>query len=151
MAQQVKIINDKARFSCPECKKGKTVNVAKYKNSSNQVKVNCKCSCGNTFQIFLDRRRAERKELVAPGMYSLYMNGERIHRDRMIVLDLSTTGIKIQLHDKCSIEPGDIIVVTFNQIHGSNAAVTKEAIVRRISNLEIGAEFRTELDKHLVP
>ena len=51
-----------ATFACPSCKKTKTIDASKYKNTEKAVKVKCKCKCGHAYVAIFERRMFFRKE-----------------------------------------------------------------------------------------
>ncbi len=130
--------NDMATFSCPQCSKTKTANVSRYKNIEKAVRVKCKCPCGHSYTVLLERRKHIRKNLELAGAYISEKGGER---GSMVVIDLSRSGVRIKLNMTANIEIGDKLMLEFNLDDQQQSLISKEIIVRSINDLLIGAEF----------
>ncbi len=141
MNPHIRIIEGMATFACPECKKEKTADVSKYKTTDKIIKVGCKCPCGHSFTVSLDRRESIRKDVVISGVYILLLNGKEIHRDQMAVMDVSKSGLKIKLFKERKIEIGDRLIVKFNLNDDAKTYIQKEVVAKYVSDLQIGVEF----------
>ena len=86
-----------ATFVCPKCHKSKTVNVSKYADLDKKVKVNVKCPCGYAYTSILEKRKKFRKETNLPGSYRRLINGKLMDSGLLIVKDLSSIGMKLQI------------------------------------------------------
>jgi c-di-GMP-binding flagellar brake protein YcgR len=151
MAEKAKILNDMAAFTCPKCVKTKIVNVSKYLYANQQINVRCKCPCGNTFTVFLDRRQFSREEIQLPGIYILYSDGKETLRGQMVVSDISASGLKLTIPERRHFEIGDLFLVVFNLDDQDRSLIKKEVIVRNIHHPSLGIEFRSvdEMNKVL--
>ena len=110
MTEKVYIARTKmATFVCPKCQKSKTVNVSKYADLDKIVKVNVKCPCGYAYTSILEKRKKFRKETNLPGSYTRYVTGKKVGGGLMIVRDLSTTGMKLQIDADHDCDVGDVI------------------------------------------
>jgi hypothetical protein len=142
MAEKIYITSTKmATFVCPECHKSKTVNVAKYADLDKKVKVNVRCPCGYAYTSILEKRKRYRKETNLPGSYSRYIKGKLMDSGLLIVKDLSTIGMKLQIDADNDCEVGDVIQVEFNTDDAQRAFIKKKVIIRSINGLIIGTEF----------
>ncbi len=57
MTQTIKMDSlDTAVFVCPECKKTKTLQLSAYKVVNPRSKVKCKCSCGYSSIVILEKK-----------------------------------------------------------------------------------------------
>jgi hypothetical protein len=144
MATRAKVIKNKVTFLCPECFKGKTMDVSKYKPSDLPTKAKCKCSCGHSFTSLIEKRQYSRKGITLPGVYIRYSKGQEEARGQMLVEDLSVSGIKFSMNDRRTIGVGDKLEVIFNLDDQENSLVEAEVIIRHIYDLTIGAEFFSE-------
>lgn len=139
MTQKVFISNeDKATFICPECKRSKTTSVSKYKAWETAVRVNCKCPCGHTYSVLLERRKHVRKPLNLPGTYQLL---NKNNRGRMKVVDMSRSGLRLEVFYPKDFAPGDRVRLTFNLDDPDQTTIIKEVHVRSVKNNFIGVEF----------
>ena len=142
MAEKIYITSTKmATFVCPECHKSKMVNVAKYADLDKKVKVNVRCPCGYAYTSILEKRKRYRKETNLPGSYSRYIKGKLMDSGLLIVKDLSTIGMKLQIDADNDCEVGDVIQVEFHTDDAQRAFIKKKVIIRSINGPIIGTEF----------
>ena len=142
MSERVYIASTKmATFACPKCQKSKTVNVSKFADLDKIVKVSVKCPCGYTYVSILEKRKRYRKETNLPGSYSRYCEGKQIGGGLMIVKDLSTIGMKLQIDADNDCDVGDVLQVEFHTDDKQKAFIKKKVIIRNINGTIIGTEF----------
>jgi hypothetical protein len=127
-----------AVFKCPVCKKSKTANVSSYKSMQTVVHVKCKCPCGHTYSVLLERRKHIRKDLHLSGSYVNKNGGER---GTMEILDLSRSGLRMKIDADAKIKVGDILKLQFILDDKQHSEVIKEVIVRSFSGHSLGTEF----------
>jgi hypothetical protein len=130
-----------ATFICPKCQKSKTVNVSHYANLDKVIKVNVKCPCGYAYTAILEKRKKYRKETNLHGSYTRLVDGRKAGGGLMVVRDLSTTGMKLQINGEHRCETGDIIKVEFHLDDTQRSLITKKVIIRNINGKEIGTEL----------
>ena len=130
-----------ATFVCPKCQKSKTVNVSKYADLDKKVKVSVKCPCGYAYISILEKRKRYRKETNLAGSYARYINGKLIGGGLMVVKDLSTLGMKLQIAADNDCVVGDVIQVEFHTDDAQRAFIKKKVIIRSINGPIIGTEF----------
>ncbi len=142
MTEKIYITSTKmATFVCPKCQKSKTVNVSKYADLDKNVKVSVRCPCGYAYVSILEKRKRYRKETNLPGSYNRYVDGKQIDGGLMIVKDLSTFGMKLQIDTANDCEVGDLIQVEFHTDDAQRASIKKKVIIRNINGTIIGTEF----------
>ncbi len=142
MMQKVYISSTKmATFVCPKCQKSKTVNVSKYADLDKKVQVSVRCPCGYAYISILEKRKRYRKETNLPGSYSRLINGKQMGGGLMIVRDLSTIGMKLQIDGDKNFDVGDLIQVEFHTDDAQRAFIKKKVIIRSIYGPAIGTEF----------
>ena len=127
-----------ATFVCPECQRIKNADVSKYKEINKAVRVKCRCSCGHTYTVLLERRRFYRKEARLSGSY---LFGPRQIRAPMMVKDLSRTGLRFEMKIKRELKIGDKITVEFQLNDANKTLVKKESVIRSIVDPYVGVEF----------
>jgi hypothetical protein len=130
--------NDMATFKCPACSKTRTANVSRFRNIQKAVRVKCKCPCGHTYAVLLERRKHIRKDTNFTGSF-IHENGTE--RGTMRILDLSRSGLKIETNFPTQINVGDKLRVEFTLDDRQHSQVTKEVIIRSVSGKSLGAEF----------
>ncbi|MBF0119992.1 MAG: PilZ domain-containing protein [Desulfobacterales bacterium] len=133
-------IENKATFVCPQCNKTKVADVSKYKDIDQPIWVNCKCPCGHTYKVLLERRRHFRKEVNLKGRYIWGDKGG----GSLLVKDLSRSGIKFMVNFPPKFSSGDLITVEFTLDNQASSIVRKDVIVKNINKLIVGAEFTTQ-------
>ncbi len=147
MTEKTKIIDGTAKIICPVCLKPKSLDLSSEGNKDASFKVEVKCPCGNSFNVLLDKRKYDRAELIIPGIYLNYIEGNEADREPMTVLDLSPFGVKFMLHDQRSVEPGDKLTVMFNLDDTQKTLIKKKVVVRHQNNRDIGAVFYSEKER----
>lgn len=130
-----------AVFECPQCKKSRNVDVSKYKQIDKEVKIKVNCSCGHSYPVVLERRRHYRKTVNLAGTYVIAVSGGPIKKGMMAVKDLSRSGLRIKIAAQPNFDIGDKLLVEFHLDDNKRSLIKKEAIVRKISELNIGLEF----------
>jgi hypothetical protein len=139
--EKTKIVDGTAMFVCPECFKAKTVDVSKQTDKGGSLKVNCKCLCGHSYTVMLNKRKRDRVVITLPGVFVRYKEGKTGRREQMLVLDLSISGLKFMMKTKCNVEAGEELMVEFNLNDKKKSLIKEKVIARHIKNSEIGAEF----------
>ena len=130
-----------ATFVCPKCQKSKTANVSKYADLDKIDKVSVRCPCGYAYISILEKRKRYRKETNLPGSYSRYIDGKQMGGGLMIVKDLSTIGMKLQIDADNDCDVGDVIQVEFHTDDNQKAFIKKKVIIRNMNGPIIGTEF----------
>jgi uncharacterized Zn finger protein len=142
MTEKVYITSTKmATFVCPNCNKSKTVNISKYTDLDKKVSVSVRCPCGHAYVSILEKRKRYRKKTNLPGSYSRYVQNKQMGGGLMIVKDLSTIGMKLQIDADNDCEIGDVIQVEFHTDDVQRAFIKKKVIIRNINGPIIGTEF----------
>ncbi|MBF0101286.1 MAG: PilZ domain-containing protein [Desulfobacterales bacterium] len=127
-----------ATFMCPECGTSKVVNVAQYMKVESSVRVKCKCKCGHTYPVIIERRKFFRKQTNLLGLL-FYDNDYK--RGLMTVEDVSRSGIKIRINSPIDLKLGDKMEVEFNLDDRDRSLIRREVVVRSIRGQNIGLEF----------
>jgi hypothetical protein len=135
--------NDLATFSCPSCRRSKTVDLAKHGHIEKAVNIKVKCACGHIYPVSLERRKNFRRHTDLPGTFYLMAGDSRTAKGTMVVLDVSRTGIKFRIHGEHRMVIGDRLRVEFHLDDPNHSFIEKEVIIRKIKGPEIGSEFRT--------
>jgi hypothetical protein len=142
MTQKVFVTpSNTAVFECPECKKSRTIDVEKFKNMDKEVRIRVNCSCGHSYPVVLERRRHYRRVVNLAGTYMLLVPDGPVEKKVMRVKDLSRSGLKIRLASKPDFGRGAKLLVEFRLDDSQRSLIKKEAIVRKISDQNIGLQF----------
>lgn len=141
MSQKVFInVDDTATFKCPQCERTKTADVSEYKTSRSAVRVNCKCPCGHAYTVLLERRKYIRKNLNLNGIYHNLGNDIR---GRLKIMDMSRSGLRLEVSDPTDFKSGDCLKLTFKLSDKEQTTITREVYVRTIKDKYIGVEFES--------
>lgn len=144
MAEKIFVTEDNmAVLECPQCKKGKRVDVSRFKDVRQAVKIKVKCPCGHLFKVILERRKSFRKNVNFPGTYTHVLPDYREDKGGITVKDLSRSGVKIKLNVKKEFKPGDILLVEFQLDDKQRSRIKKDAVIRKISDPYLGLEFKS--------
>ncbi|MCK5164607.1 MAG: PilZ domain-containing protein [Desulfobacula sp.] len=125
-----------ANFSCPECGQTRQMDVSKYRNVDKEVKLKYTCTCKHVFSVILERRKHVRKDVN--------LNGEIIlgnKRYPVNVKDISRLGLKIRTKGILDLHLQDKVAVEFILDDAGGSRVSKEVIIRKIDQADLGVEF----------
>lgn len=134
--------NNTATFVCPNCENTSTVDVSKYAKVDKRVTVNVKCRCGHRFTVVLEKRKKYRKETNLPGNY-VNLNAAN-DKGIMVVLDISSSGLKLKLNVKRNFKSGDALRVSFNLDDKRRTRIEKKVVVQNVNGNFIGVAFAPE-------
>jgi len=144
MAEKVFVADDNmAVFECPQCKKAKRVDVSRYNDIQQAVKIRVKCSCRHIYNVSLERRKSFRKNANFPGTYTHVLPDYREDKGGITVKDLSRSGLKIKLNVEKEFKPGDILFVEFQLDDKQRSLIKKDAVIKKISGSYLGLEFKS--------
>ena len=142
MTQKVFITsNNTATFVCPQCGNTSVVNVAKYAATDKRVTVSCKCICGHTFKVSLEKRRQYRKSTDLPGEYSYRLPNGDTDKGIMRVVDISSNGLKLKLNVERKFSGGEKLRVEFHLDDKRRTFIEKEVVVRNVKKNLVGTSF----------
>jgi len=137
--QRVFVNNDNvATFACPKCEKKITMDFSPYMNVSEILMMECRCRCGHSNTVVVERRKFQRREVHIPGIYAVRKGNIK---GRMTVKDLSRGGLKFELETKKNVKVGDKLFVKFSLDDPKKTLIKKDVFIRSIFGLSIGSEF----------
>ncbi|MFC1877109.1 PilZ domain-containing protein [Thermodesulfobacteriota bacterium] len=143
MVEKVYITNtNMATFICPQCKKTLTVDVSKYAQMEQTVKVKSKCSCGNEWISVLEKRKQYRKGVNLKGIYKHIVDGEEMDRGKMTIVDISAGGVKLKLDVDRSLKTGHLLKLEFKLNDSKQTPMQKIVIIRNANSPYYGAAFK---------
>ena len=89
--------------------------------------------------VSLEFRKAYRKEINLPGTYTLLP--EKIHTGRMLVLNVSKTGVGLQVVGKHRLSVDEELEVSFvlDDVHDSK--INKKVVIKLVQGKYVGCEF----------
>ena len=128
---------------CHRC--GKVSKVDTKKVQLNQV-IEINCSCQNNFRVQLEKREYYRKEVKLTGTFEKIVPEDTI-KGRLIIEDLSYTGIGCRTVTKHYLEKDDVVSVDFTLDDVHNSQINENGIVRTVRDRYLGIEFQ-DLSQH---
>jgi len=136
-----------ATFRCPKCGQAKTADVSQYATAGKKVTVTCTCVCGHRFRCRLENRRQYRKGVDLPGRFTLLGEGKTEDTGVVRVVDISATGLQMQLTVARSFSAGAELIIEFRLDDRKRTPMRKRVIVRNVRGPSVGASFHpNELD-----
>jgi len=134
-------------FTCPECEATKTVDVTRYAQMDQTVKVKSKCSCGNTWTSVLEKRKVYRKGVSLLGTFTHIVDNNPVTKGSMEVTDISAGGLKIKMLEPVDLRMNDKLRVEFKLDDPRQTPISKDVLVKNIDGVYIGLAFsRAETD-----
>ena len=148
MTENVFINSNKiGTIECPKCKKHWEKDFSKFTDVIKSNGFNCKCPCGHSFQIKLERRRHKRKQTNLTGSY---LNDKTKVRGLINIKNLSSSGVGLELNTKQPMPRGDKLLLKFNLDDNKKSYLCREAIVKKADGSRVGLEFsESESDENL--
>jgi hypothetical protein len=131
-----------ATFICPQCNKTLTVDVSRYAQIEQTVKVKSKCSCGNTWTSVLEKRKQYRKSVNLKGIYKYIADGKELDRGKMTITDISAGGVKLKLDVNRNLKTGHLLELEFKLDDSKQTLMKKTVTIRNANNPYYGAAFR---------
>ena len=127
-------------LNCPFCGNNSVKWAESFPNSNqpNGISITCS-SCGKTYEIQLDFRKAFRKITFFDGFYSKL--GSPGGFEKMTVVDLSLGGCSFLDSGRHSLNPDDRIKLVFNLDNAQHTKIEKDVVVRIVKERQIGCEF----------
>ena len=134
-------LSESVTLVCEQCRRSKVLEAAVVKDLPQPLKV--RCPCGATFGVNIIIRQFYRKQTRLPGTYVKHDPQTHEIRDqgRIIVEDISRTGLGLRTLGRHSVLVNDVLSVAFTLDDKQKTAIRKSVRVRRIDDRFIGAEF----------
>jgi hypothetical protein len=134
-------LNESVTFVCEQCRHSTALKVTAAKDLPQPLTI--QCPCGATFELNIGIRQFYRKKTRLPGRYVKYdiQTDHILEQGRMLVEDISRTGLGLRTLCCHTIMVNDVLLLTFTLDDKQKTAMQKSARVRRIDNRFIGAEF----------
>ncbi|OQY02536.1 MAG: hypothetical protein B6I22_13435 [Desulfobacteraceae bacterium 4572_123] len=141
--------NNTVTVICPQCHKNKILDISEHKKKEKIAVLECRCECGHSYTVMLERRKFYRKGTNLPGAYTYkktnlpgtYTLEGKDDRGLMTVINISRSGLKLRVNVTRDFQPGDILNVEFNLDDRDRSPIKKSVIVRNIQEKLVGVEF----------
>jgi hypothetical protein len=127
----------KAVIVCEHCGNTKEINTSPYEKLKKPLRI--KCGCGFRFLIALETRKYYRKPTRLDGEY-VKVDAESV-ADRIIVRNLSRTGVGFETVGSHALQLGDLLWLRFTLDDRKRTKIRKKVVVKNIQDRFVGAEF----------
>ncbi len=144
MAVNVYVNDDNtATFVCPECQKTGIKDLTKFIQNKNATRLKARCSCGHSYEVFLEKRKKFRKQANLPGTYkfSSYNSESQEHIGTMTVKDISYSGLRIKLQLMPRFKVGDTLFIEFRLDDANRSQIKKKVVVKNMKGLTAGLAY----------
>lgn len=141
---------DTAQFACPKCHRKKTMQLSEYNIRRQQTQVNCKCRCGHSYGVILERSE---EPIPQTRLSGTFISKESVQcSGKMIIKKLNSRGIMLKTNIEQNILPGLKLFLEFVLDDAKQSIVKKEVVVKAKKGKYLSAEFlSTEHDDNLGP
>ncbi|TWI74335.1 PilZ domain-containing protein [Desulfobotulus alkaliphilus] len=139
--EKIFVKNMNATFICPACGFSAIRDVSRFMDVKSTIHIRCLCKhCSHQYRVLLERRSFVRKSTSFTGRYKSRNNIQS--QGVMTVLDISRSGLKMQILIPQKLSAGDVLELEFRLDRGSCPLIHREGIVKNIlGGKTIGLEF----------
>ena len=135
--------NGSAVFKCLKCGKFWPMKVSKYESLDRKVIIRCKCPCGHSQTVLLERRQWFRKATNLPGQYIQLVSGKKNNMGIMTVKDLSKDGLKAEINGNSTLifNISDMLLLKFWLDDKRKSLIEKNAVIKNLKSNYICSKF----------
>lgn len=133
---------DTARFACPECNREKIMQLSEYSINRQNTKVKCKCRCGHTYIVVLEKKIESIQDTQLLGTF--ISNGSIRCSGKMIIKKLNSKGLMLKTNIEQNLWPGLKLFLEFVLDDAKQSIVKKEVVVKAKKGKYLSAEFTSE-------
>lgn len=124
---------------CPYCKSSSTKPVYMFPE---RHAINISCSCGNTYELYIESRIAFRKKTLLKGTYLMQFSKVAFDNfEKVTVTDLSIGGCRLLVSNNHKLNVNNRIKLVFTLDNGKRTKIETEAIICSINGNYIGCKF----------
>jgi hypothetical protein len=129
--------NNRAVLICPYCGQWQSISADPFRGYKHKLKV--KCFCKETFKVFLEFRKKNRKKTFLRGSY--IDHSQKGSRCNIVILDISVIGLAFSSLDAPSLRIDDELCIEFSLDFGKGTDIKRDIIVKNIHQKRVGCEF----------
>ncbi|MCF6246160.1 MAG: hypothetical protein L3J69_02240 [Desulfobacula sp.] len=133
---------DTAQFACPTCNKEKIMQLSEYNLKCATTRVRCKCRCGHTYMIILEKKVEPIQNTQLLGTF--ISKGQIKCSGKIIIKKLNSKGIMLRTNIEQNILPGLKLLLEFVLDDAKQSIVKKEVVVKAKKGKYLSAEFITK-------
>jgi hypothetical protein len=144
MAVKIYINDDNtATFVCPKCQRKGIKDLTEYIQCKNTTRLNARCGCGHSYEVFLEKRKKFRKQtnLLGSYKYNPHHSNTQNHIGSMAVTDISFSGIRIKSQRMPRFKVGDMLDIEFRLDDANRSQIKKKVIVKNMKGLRAGLAY----------
>lgn len=130
-------------FICPACDKAIIKDLNEFVEAELAVRLRCKCSCGNTYRVLVERRQHFRKAVNLVGMFLFQKSKTSTIKGMIRVRDISQSGVQFTVSSLPEFDVGDKLIIDFTLDDRERSQIRERGIVQRIRSSVIGLKFET--------
>lgn len=133
--------SNKAILACNICNRQKVVDMTRYlaKGGVSMFKVNC--TCGNSWTLFIEKRRYARKTTNLPGDFFIFRDNRAVDNGHMLVVNMSQKGLGLKLNRTKDIAVDDTLKVEFYLDNKEHTFIKRTVQVRNMKFPFVGTMF----------
>jgi hypothetical protein len=133
--------------TCPKCGITRAVNLAHYKGELGGKVLKVKCAaCATVVNVRFDFRHHHRVAVRLPG--TLLQCGTKHALASLTITSLSVSGVGFTLCTPLPVRSGEYYDVIFFLDDANHTLIFETAVIRRVEDREVGAEFCLEDPYH---
>lgn len=133
---------DTARLACPECNRGKIMQLSQHNIRKPITRVKCKCRCGHIYMVTLEKVADNIQQTQLSGTF--ISKGKNRCSGKMIIKKLNSKGIMLKTNIEQNILPGLNLFLEFVLDDAKQSIVKKEVVVKAKKGKYLSAEFTSE-------
>ena len=124
-------------LTCPHCGIQREVQAESFRGYKHKLKI--KCSCLETFMVFIEFRNRVRKKTNLRATYINHSQDE--NSGFLIIQDVSVTGLSFSSRDLKDFNVGDTLTVEFTLDDEYRTQINKKIIIRDIRETSAGCQY----------
>ena len=147
-------VNGLVLIVCPKCSEVQNRQTQVYKDKDTKWPVKIHCTCGNTYNVIVEKRKFCRKETRFDGTYSTASTPDNWWK--MIVKNISVQGCGFDTPNQTLLNADEEIRIEFKLDDDKNSLIRERAIIHfRYKNyvsckfIEQPGVFDTELESYM--
>lgn len=133
---------DTAVFVCPECQKTKVLQLSQYKFTKPRTTVTCRCSCGHSCKVILEKRYNLFGDTHLLGTF--LTSEKKRNSGKMTIKKLNSKGLMLKTNIEQNILPGLKMFLEFVLDDAKQSIVKKEVVVKASKGKYLSAEFTSD-------
>ncbi|MEJ2057268.1 MAG: PilZ domain-containing protein [Desulfofustis sp.] len=130
--------------SCPFCERTFSISAAAINNNDQKTTIR-RCTCNRHFQIVLNHRRFQRKNVLIVGE-AANLSGCNGGWTVMTIMNISRGGLRFRTLEPVPMRVGDKLRVRFTLDTPQDILIDQEVVVRNNRESEFGCEFMNPIN-----